>query len=267
MFKDITIGQYYQTDSLLHRMDPRVKLIATFLYIISLFIVQSWLGYLWAAAALAVVIRLSRVPVHYIVRGMRSIVFLLLITVGFNLFLTEGTPLIRFWRLTITYEGLDFASKMAVRLIFLIIGSSLMTLTTTPNQLTDGLENVLGPLRRLHVPVHEISMMMSIALRFIPILMEETDKIMKAQIARGADFENGNLIQKAKNMIPLLVPLFISAFRRANDLAMAMEARCYHGGDNRTQMKPLHYQSRDYIAYVVMWGYLAIAIIFRVVGI
>ena len=156
---------------------------------------------------------------------------------------------------------------MAIRLTYLVIGSSIMTLTTTPNQLTDGLERLLRPLNKLHVPIHEIAMMMSIALRFIPILLEETDKIMKAQIARGADFETGNLIQKAKNMIPLLVPLFISAFRRANDLAMAMEARCYNGGDNRTQMKPLHYQSGDYIAYVVMWGYLAIAVIFRIVGI
>lgn len=264
MFKDITIGQYYQTDSLLHRMDPRVKLIATFLYIISLFIAQSWPGYLWAAAALAVVIRLSRVPVHYIVRGMRSIVFLLLITVGFNLFLTEGTPLIRFWRLTITYEGLDFASKMAVRLIFLIIGSSLMTLTTTPNQLTDGLENVLGPLRRLHVPVHEISMMMSIALRFIPILMEETDKIMKAQMARGADFESRHLMKKIQSLIPLLVPLFISAFRRANDLAMAMEARCYHGGEGRTKMKPLIYQKRDYAGFAGLLSYFAVCIVIAI---
>ena len=166
-----------------------------------------------------------------------------------------------------TEEGLKLAGRMAIRLTYLVIGSSIMTLTTTPNQLTDGLERLLRPLNKLHVPIHEIAMMMSIALRFIPILLEETDKIMKAQIARGADFENGNLIQKAKNMIPLLVPLFISAFRRANDLAMAMEARCYHGGDHRTQMKPLHYQSRDYIAYGVMFAYLAIAIIFRVVGI
>ena len=169
--------------------------------------------------------------------------------------------------LHVTEEGLKLAGRMAIRLTYLVIGSSLMTLTTTPNQLTDGLERLLRPLNKLHVPIHEIAMMMSIALRFIPILMEETDKIMKAQIARGADFETGNIIQKAKNMIPLLVPLFISAFRRANDLAMAMEARCYHGGDNRTQMKPLRYESRDYISYVVMWAYLGIAIVFRIVGI
>ena len=167
----------------------------------------------------------------------------------------------------VTKEGLVLAGRMAIRLIYLVIGSSIMTLTTTPNQLTDGLERQLRPLNKIHVPVHEIAMMMSIALRFIPILLEETDKIMKAQIARGADFENGNLIQKAKNMVPLLVPLFISAFRRANDLAMAMEARCYHGGDDRTQMKPLKYAGRDYAAYGILTGYLAIAILFRVVGI
>jgi energy-coupling factor transport system permease protein len=155
---------------------------------------------------------------------------------------------------------------MAIRLTYLVIGSSIMTLTTTPNQLTDGLERLLRPLNKIHVPVHEIAMMMSIALRFIPILLEETDKIMKAQIARGADFENGNLIQKAKNMVPLLVPLFISAFRRANDLAMAMEARCYHGGDDRTQMKPLHYERRDHLAYGLLLAYLAVAVVFRVIG-
>jgi energy-coupling factor transport system permease protein len=166
-----------------------------------------------------------------------------------------------------TKEGISLAVRMAIRLIYLVIGSSLMTLTTTPNQLTDGLEKGLRPLNRLHVPVHEIAMIMSIALRFIPILLEETDKIMKAQIARGADFENGNLIQKVKNMVPLLVPLFISAFRRANDLAMAMEARCYHGGEERTQMKPLHYEKQDYVTYGILAAYLAVAIAFRVIGI
>lgn len=265
MFKEITIGQYYQTSSVVHRLDPRVKLIATFAYIISLFVVSSWLGYLAAAAAVAVVVALSHVPFGYIMRGMKAIVFLLLITVVFNLFLTEGEPLVHFWKLTITYEGLDFASKMAVRLIFLIIGSSMMTLTTTPNQLTDALEDVLGPLKKIHVPVHEISMMMSIALRFIPILMEETDKIMKAQMARGADFESRNLKKKIQSLVPLLVPLFISAFRRANDLAMAMEARCYRGGEGRTRMKPLHYERRDYAAYAGLTVYLALCVVLRIV--
>ena len=216
---------------------------------------------------LVIVIKLSKVPFKFMVKGMKAIVFLILLTVICNLLLTPGEPLVTLWKLTITKEGLRIAALMTVRLSFLIIGSSIMTLTTTPNQLTDAMEKMMSPLKKIKVPVHEIAMMMSIALRFIPILLEETDKIMKAQIARGADFENGNLIQKAKNMIPLLVPLFISAFRRANDLAMAMEARCYHGGDNRTQMKPLHYEARDHIAYVVMFAYLAIAIVFRIVGI
>ena len=195
------------------------------------------------------------------VKGMKAILLLLILTVVFNLFLTPGEPLITLWKLTITKEGLITAIKMAVRLSFLIIGSSVMTLTTTPNNLTDGMESLLHPLKRIHVPVHEISMMMSIALRFIPILLEETDKIMKAQIARGADFESGNLIKKAKSMVPLLVPLFISAFRRANDLAMAMEARCYRGGDGRTKMKPLIYKKRDYTAYGILALYLTAAVV------
>ena len=267
MFKEITIGQYYQTESPIHRLDPRVKLIATFAYIISLFVVHSWTGYLIAAVAVAIVIAASHVPFGYIMRGMKAVMMILMITVIFNLFLTEGRPLIHFWKLTITYEGVDFASKMAVRLIFLIIGSSLMTLTTTPNQLTDALEDVLGPLKKIHVPVHEISMMMSIALRFIPILMEETDKIMKAQMARGADFESKNVMKKIQSLVPLLVPLFISAFRRANDLAMAMEARCYRGGDGRTKMKPLVYCRRDYAAYALLAAYFAVCVVLCIVKI
>lgn len=267
MFKEITIGQYYQTESPIHRLDPRVKLIATFAYIISLFVVHSWTGYLIAAVAVAIVIAASHVPFGYIMRGMKAVMMILMITVSFNLFLTEGRPLVHFWKLTITYEGVDFASKMAVRLIFLIIGSSLMTLTTTPNQLTDALEDVLGPLKKIHVPVHEISMMMSIALRFIPILMEETDKIMKAQMARGADFESKNLMKKIQSLVPLLVPLFISAFRRANDLAMAMEARCYRGGDGRTKMKPLVYCRRDYAAYALLAAYFAVCVVLCIVKI
>ena len=267
MFKEITIGQYYQTESPIHRLDPRVKLIATFAYIISLFVVHSWTGYLIAAVAVAIVIAASHVPFGYIMRGMKAVMMILMITVIFNLFLTEGRPLVHFWKLTITYEGVDFASKMAVRLIFLIIGSSLMTLTTTPNQLTDALEDVLGPLKKIHVPVHEISMMMSIALRFISILMEETDKIMKAQMARGADFESKNLMKKIQSLVPLLVPLFISAFRRANDLAMAMEARCYRGGDGRTKMKPLVYCRRDYAAYALLAAYFAVCVVLCIVKI
>ena len=184
----------------------------------------------------------------------------------FNILLTPGTVLWQWKFLRVTREGLVLAGQMALRLVYLVIGSSIMTLTTSPNQLTNGLERLLRPLNRIHIPVHEISMMMSIALRFIPILLEETDKIMKAQIARGADFEKGNILQKAKNMVPLLVPLFISAFRRANDLAMAMEARCYHGGENRTQMKPLSYHRNDRIAFLILAVYLACAILSRVIG-
>lgn len=264
MIRDITLGQYYQADSVIHKLDPRVKLVATIGFIISLFVVESWIGYVVAALFLACMIKLSKVPFRYMVKGMRAIVFILMITVVFNLFLTPGEPLVTFWKLTITEEGLQIAVMMAVRLSFLIVGSSLMTLTTTPNSLTDGMEKLMGPLKYVKVPVHEVSMMMSIALRFIPILLEETDKIMKAQIARGADFESGNLIKKAKAMVPLLVPLFISAFRRANDLAMAMEARCYRGGEHRTKMKPLRYRAADRAAYCVLFLYFAGCVAIRV---
>ena len=256
MLRDITLGQYYQADSVIHRLNPRVNFGDTVLFIISLFVFQGFGGYLVAALFLVLVIRLSTVPFKFMVKGMRSIVFLLSITVVFNLFLTPGEPIVRIWKLSITQEGLRLAILLSIRLSFLIIGSSVMTLTTTPNQLTDGLEKMLRPLNKIKVPVHEIAMMMSIALRFIPILMEETDKIMKAQLARGAEFDSGNVIKKAKSLVPLLVPLFISAFRRANDLAMAMEARCYRGGDHRTRMKPLHYEKRDYIAYMIVICYL-----------
>ncbi len=257
MLRDITLGQYYQTESVIHKLDSRVKIGGTLLYIISLFIFENVWGFVLAALFLAIVIKLSNVPFKFMVRGMRSILFLLLITVAFNLFLTPGEALITIWKLKITKEGLRIAVFMAIRLCFLIIGSSVMTLTTTPNNLTDGMEKMMGPLKIFKIPVHEVAMMMSIALRFIPILLEETDKIMKAQIARGADFENGSLIKRAKALVPLLVPLFISAFRRANDLAMAMEARCYRGGEGRTKMKPLIYKKRDYLAYLFIAGYLA----------
>ena len=260
MLRDMTIGQYYQTESIIHRLDPRVKLGGTVFYIISLFLFQNFWGYAVAILFLAVVIKLSGVPFHYMVKGMKSILFLLLITVAFNLFLTPGEVIFSIWKLQITLEGLRLAATMALRLTLLIIGSSLMTLTTTPNNLTDGLEKMMSPLKIFKVPVHEVAMMMSIALRFIPILLEETDKIMKAQMARGADFENGNLIKRAKAMVPLLVPLFISAFRRANDLAMAMEARCYRGGEGRTKMKPLTYKKRDYIAYICVGLYLVCSV-------
>ena len=262
MLKDITLGQYYPADSILHKLDPRVKLFGTLIYIISLFTFRGIPAFLLATIFLAAVIQISKVPFSYMVKGLKSIIVLMIITGIFNLFLTPGEVLVQFWIFKITYEGIKNAVLMVVRLIYLIIGTSVMTLTTTPNQLTDGLEKALMPLQKIKLPVHEIAMMMSIALRFIPILVEETDKIMKAQMARGADFESGNI---AKAMIPLLVPLFVSAFRRANDLAMAMEARCYRGGEGRTKMKPLTYGAADKKAYVILIVYLVFMLALRFV--
>lgn len=263
MLRDITLGQYYPADSVIHKLDPRVKLFATMIYIISLFCFKGIAALLVATVFLVAVIRVSKVPFHFMVKGLKTIMVLMIITALFNLFLTPGEPLITFWIFKITAEGIKSAALMTIRLIYLILGTSIMTLTTTPNQLTDGLEKALMPLSKIGIPVHAIAMMMSIALRFIPILIEETDKIMKAQMARGADFENGNLIQKVKNMIPLLVPLFVSAFRRADDLAMAMEARCYNGGEGRTKMKPLRYMKRDHLAYVIVLAYFVVILVCR----
>lgn len=263
MLRDITIGQYYPAESVLHKLDPRTKLMATLIYVVSLFVFRGLAGFVAVTVALCLVIWLSKVPVGYMVKGLKAIVVILLITAVFNLFLTPGETIFIVWKFKITYEGLQNAGFMVICLIYLILGSSVLTLTTTPNQLTDGLEKSMKPLNKIHVPVHEIAMMMSIALRFIPILIEETDKIMKAQLARGADFESGNLLKKAKSMVPLLVPLFVSAFRRANDLAMAMEARCYHGGAGRTKMKPLKYRRLDGAAYIIVFVYFAIVIWLR----
>ena len=219
------------------------------------------MSYVIATIFLGSMIKLSKVPFKMIIKGLKAIIIILLITVSFNLFLTQGEVLFQLGFLKVTKEGVSVAVFMGLRLIYLVMGASIMTLTTTPNDLTDGLESVLGPLKKIKIPVHEIAMMMSIALRFIPILMEETDRIMKAQKARGADFESGNLIEKAKAMVPLLVPLFISAFRRANDLAMAMEARCYRGGEGRTKMKPLRYEAADRKAYAILVLYLVAMIV------
>lgn len=265
MIREITLGQYYPADSVLHKLDPRVKLVGTIAFIVSLFLFDNFIGYIPALIFLIVMIVISNVPFNFMVKGLKSIMIILMITALLNLFLTPGDPLVSIWKLTISKEGLKVAVKMAIRLVFLIVGSSIMTLTTTPNRLTDGLEMLLGPLKKIHVPVHEIAMMMSIALSFIPILLEETDKIMKAQQARGADFESGNLVKKVKALVPLLVPLFVSAFRRANDLALAMEARCYRGGDGRTKMKPLIYKKNDVLAYVIICIYMAIIIAIKVI--
>lgn len=262
MIRDITIGQFYPTDSVIHKLDPRVKLFATMIYIIALFTFRGVIGLGIITLFLAGIIRISKVPFKFMTKGLKAIVLLLVITSVFNLLATPGDVV--FWKwgsLQITDTGIINSVLMTIRLVYLILGTSLMTLTTTPNQLTDGLETALKPLNKLNVPVHSIAMMMSIALRFIPILIEETDKIMKAQMARGADFEKGNLLEKAKNMVPLLVPLFVSAFRRAEDLAMAMEARCYNGGEGRTKMKPLKYDKRDYVAYGTVIGFLVLVIV------
>lgn len=258
MIRDITIGQYYKTNSVIHALDPRVKLVATVIFILSLFVFDRPAGFAVAAICLTVVVMLSKVPFSYIVRGLKPIMMLLAITVVFNLFLAEGDTAVQLWKLTITWQGIQSAAYLALRLVMLIIGSSLMTLTTTPNHLTDGMESLLKPLKAVKVPVHEIAMMMSVALRFIPILLEETDKIMKAQMARCADFETGNIVRRAKGMLPILIPLFVSAFRRANDLAMAMEARCYRGDEGRTKMKPLRYKGLDWVAYLLILVYLVV---------
>ncbi len=260
MIRDITIGQYYQTESVVHRLDPRVKLLGTLLFIIALFNYKNPVGYAIGVLFLFLVIKLSHVPVKFITKGLKGIVIIMLMTVLINLFLTPGNTALEIGKVSITYEGIATALSMMIRLMLLIMGSSVVTLTTTPNNLTDGLEKGLGFLKIFRVPVGDVAMMMSIALRFIPILLEETDRIMKAQLARGADFENGNLIKKAKSLVPVLVPLFVSAFRRAGDLAMAMEARCYRGGDGRTKMKPLIYKKRDAFGYLILFSFVIISI-------
>ena len=263
MLKDITLGQYYPVSSVLHSLDPRVKLAGTLIFMVSLFVVNSF-GYILCTAFLIIAMIMSNVPFSYIVKGLKPIFFLLAFTAVLNLFLTSGETAWQFGFLRITHEGIRVAIAMAVRLVYLVLGASLMTLTTTPNKLTDGLEKALSPLNIIKIPVHDIAMMMSIALRFIPILTEETDKIMQAQMARGADFESGKLMQRVKALIPLLVPMFVSAFRRANDLAVAMEARCYRGGDGRTHMKPLKYSGKDFAAYLILAIYLCAIIVLRI---
>ena len=251
MIRDITIGQYYRADSVIHRLDPRVKIAGTLLYIISLFAFHNFAGYAVAAVFFAVMVFLSKVPISYIIRGLKPVFFVLVFSAVLNLFWTPGESFFTWGVIDLTWEGLYKTIYISLRLIFLVLGSSLMTFTTTPNQLTDALEKVLRPLKYIRVPVHELAMMMSIALRFIPILIEETDKIMKAQAARGADFESGSIVHRLKNMIPILIPLFVSAIHRANDLALAMDARCYHGGEGRTKMHPLRYRGQDFLAYGV----------------
>ena len=255
--RDMTIGQYYPGHSLIHRLDPRVKLLSTLLYIISVFLIAGPLSLILATGLLILVIVISGIPFGKLLKGLRAILVILIMTVIFSLVFTPGEEIWHLAFIHVTREGAVNGAYVAMRLCYLIIGSSVMTLTTTPNALTDGLEKGLHFLNALHVPVHEIAMMMSIALRFIPILMEELDRIMMAQKARGADFDSGSLIKRAQGLIPLIVPLFVSAIRRADDLALAMDARCYHGSEGRTRMKPLRYEKRDRLAYLVMLLYMA----------
>lgn len=247
---NITMGQYYPVDSFVHRLDPRTKILLTILMIVAVFMVHSLVGYALVLAFLYWAAKCSNVPFKMLMKGIKPLRIILILTFVLNLFFSNGTtPLIDWWIIHITREGLTQAVHYSLRLVFLVLATSLMTLTTSPIALSDGIELLLSPLKRFHFPAHELAMMMSIALRFIPTLMEEADKIMKAQMARGADFETGNLFARAKAMIPLLVPLFVSAFRRAGELAMAMEARCYHGGENRTRLRKLEITKNDYLAY------------------
>lgn len=264
MIRDITLGQYYPSESWVHRLDPRVKIIATLLFIVELFIVDNFIGFLIAAVVLGIIIAVSKVPLSFITRGLKPILIILLFTFALNIFMVPGEILWQWKFLRITREGLSIAAFMAIRLILLIIGSSMLTLTTRPLSLTDGIERLLSPFKRIGLPAHEIAMMMTIALRFIPTLLEETDKIMKAQQARGADFESGGLIKKAKSLIPILVPLFVSAFRIAQDLAMAMEARCYRGGKERTRMNEMKLRKRDLAACILEILFLGIIILDRI---
>lgn len=261
MIRDITLGQYFPGDSWVHKLDPRIKIIATLLFLIELFIVDNFIGFAIAAVALGIVISVSKVPVSYIMRGLKPIIIILLFTFALNIFMVDGRVLWQWKFLKITEEGLELAIFMAIRLVLLLMGSSMLTLCTRPLALTDGIERLLSPFKKIGLPAHDIAMMMTIALRFIPTLLEEADKIMKAQQARGADFESGNIIRRAKSLIPILVPLFVSAFRIAQDLALAMEARCYRGGENRTRMNAMKLVGRDYLAMALMAAFLAVIII------
>ncbi|MCC2258074.1 energy-coupling factor transporter transmembrane component T [Intestinimonas aquisgranensis] len=265
--KDITLGQYFPGNTVIHRLDPRTKLLFTILYIVALFSAKGGLAYAVLFVTLCACIAVSKIRPKTILRGMKPILFIIILTAVLNIFYTPGDPIWQWKFLKITVEGLWAAFFMVLRISFLITCTFMLTYTTSPIMLTDGLEKLLGPLKKVHVPVHELSMMMSIALRFIPTLIEETDKIMSAQKARGADFDTGNLFQKAKALVPLLVPLFISAFRRADELATAMECRCYHGGEGRTRLRQLRFQGSDIAALILGAALVAVVLIFRTLGI
>ena len=266
MLKDITLGQFFPGDTIVHRLDPRTKLILVIVYIITLFSAKNFVTYGLVLVFLATVIALSRIQLKTILKSLKPLLFIIVLTAVLNLFYTPGEELVSFWIFTITKEGILSAVFMALRITMLIAGTFMLTYTTSPIALTDGLEQLLNPLKKIKVPVHELAMMMCIALRFIPTLIEETDKIMSAQKARGADFESGSLLSRAKALIPILVPLFISSFRRADELAVAMECRCYHGGDGRTRMKQLHYARRDAIALIGGFAAMVIVIVLGRMG-
>lgn len=261
MLNNITMGQYYPVDSPIHRLDPRTKLISTILFIVAVFMAKGVAGYCLLLAFIWLVADLAKIPFSMLIKGIRPLRMILVLTFLLNLFFTAGeTVLFEVWKIRLTAEALRQAVFYSLRLVFLVIGTSLLTLTTSPVALSDAIEILLGPLKKIHFPTHELAMMMTIALRFIPTLLDETDKIMKAQMARGADFESGNLISRAKSMVPLLVPLFVSAFRRAGDLAMAMESRCYRGGEGRTRFRVLKMTRADALALLVMAALLILEV-------
>nr|WP_300094984.1 energy-coupling factor transporter transmembrane component T [Sedimentibacter sp.] len=264
MFKNLTIGQHYPVESPVHDLDPRVKIIITLAFLVSLFLIDSFSTYLIVVVFLAAAISISKVPIKFVLKGLRPILMIIIITFVINLLMTPGKIIFQAGFIKVTEEGLKQAGFMAIRLTLLIMGTSLLTLTTSPIILTDGIESLLKPFKRFGLPAHELAMMMTIALRFIPTLMEETEKIMKAQKSRGADFESGNIMSRAKNLVPLLVPLFISAFRRADELAMAMEARCYRGGENRTRMRQLKISKGDYAASFIFIVYFAAVVALKI---
>ncbi len=263
MLKDITLGQFFPGNTVIHKLDPRTKLIFTVIYIAALFTCKDFISYFLIFLFLATIIYISRIGLKAILRGMKPLLIIIVLSAFINLFFSQGEPIAEFWIFKITAQGIKRSFFMILRIFMLIAGTFLLTYTTSPMSLTDGIELLLNPLKKIKVPVHEFAMMMSIALRFIPTLIEETDKIMSAQKARGADFDTGNILQKAKAMLPLLIPLFISAFRRADELAIAMESRCYHGGEGRTRMKRLIMAGRDYLALAVGLCLLAAVITLR----
>ena len=266
MLKDVTLGQYFPGETAVHKMDPRTKLVLVIVYIVALFLAKGAAGYALVAGCLLAVVWISKIHLKVILKGLKPLMLIIILTAVLNLFYGQGEPLVQFWIFKITKQGIENAVFMVLRITLLVAGTFMLTYTTSPIALTDGLESLLSPLKKIGAPVHELAMMMCIALRFIPTLIEETDKIMSAQKARGADFESGNILARAKALIPILVPLFISAFRRADELATAMECRCYHGGEGRTKLHALHYAGRDYTAYCLGALMLAGVIVLRHFG-